>query len=145
VVGGRGQSDAGEIALLSPEPDAAKAEKHFEHALAVARQQQAKSLKLRAAMSMARLWHDQGKVHQARKLLAPGYGWFAEGFDTRDLKDATGRRSSRRAAELGSQPLQSEWTSRPALTVLALSEILRELAHLAPWIERREIAPAHGH
>jgi predicted ATPase len=79
---------AGEIALLSPEPDAAKAEKHFEHALAVARQQQAKSLKLRAAMSMARLWRDQGKVQQARELLAPVYGWFTEGFDTRDLKEA---------------------------------------------------------
>jgi predicted ATPase len=78
---------AGEIALLSPEPDAAKAEKHFEHALAVARQQQAKSLKLRAAMSMARLWRDQGKVQQARELLAPVYGWFTEGFDTRDLKE----------------------------------------------------------
>jgi predicted ATPase len=79
---------AGEIALLSPEPDAAKAEKHFEHALAVAGQQQAKSLKLRAAMSMARLWRDQGKVEQARELLAPVYGWFTEGFDTRDLKEA---------------------------------------------------------
>jgi predicted ATPase len=79
---------AGEIALLSPEPDAAKAEKHFEHALAVARQQQAKSLKLRAAMSMARLWRDQGKVQQARELLAPVFGWFTEGFDTRDLKEA---------------------------------------------------------
>ena len=79
---------AGEIALLSPEPDAAKAEKHFEHALAVARQQQAKSLKLRAAMSLASLRRDQGKVQRARELLAPVYGWFTEGFDTRDLKEA---------------------------------------------------------
>ena len=79
---------AGEIALLSPEPDAAKAEMYFEHALAVARQQQAKSWELRAAMSMARLWRDQGKVQQARELLAPVYGWFTEGFDTRDLKEA---------------------------------------------------------
>ena len=79
---------AGEIALLSPEPDAAKAEAHFERALAVARQQQAKSLELRAAMSLARLWRDQGKVQQARELLAPVYGWFTEGFDTRDLKEA---------------------------------------------------------
>ena len=63
-------------------------EKHFEHALAVARQQQAKSLKLRAAMSMARLWRDQGKVQQAHELLAPVYGWFTEGFDTCDLKEA---------------------------------------------------------
>ena len=79
---------AGEIALLSPGPDAAKAEGYFECALAVARAQQAKSWELRAAMSMARLWRDQGKVHQARELLAPVYGWFTEGFDTRDLKEA---------------------------------------------------------
>ena len=79
---------AGEIALMSPEPDAAKAEAYFERALAVARQQQAKSWELRAAMSLARLWRDQGKVQQARELLAPVYGWFTEGFDTRDLKEA---------------------------------------------------------
>ena len=79
---------AGEIALMSPEPDAAKAEAYFERALAVARQQQAKSWELRAAMSIARLWRDQGKVQQARELLAPVYGWFTEGFDTRDLKEA---------------------------------------------------------
>jgi predicted ATPase len=79
---------AGEIALLSQEPDTAKAEAYFERALAVARQQQAKSWELRAAMSMARLWRDQGKVQQARELLAPVYGWFTEGFDTRDLREA---------------------------------------------------------
>ncbi len=79
---------AGEIALKSPEPDAAKAEAYFERALAVARQQQAKSWELRAAMSMARLWRDQGKRQQARELLAPVYGWFTEGFDTLDLKEA---------------------------------------------------------
>ena len=79
---------AGEIALKSPQPDAAKAEAHFERALAVARQQQAKSWELRAATSMARLWRDQGKPQQARELLAPVYGWFTEGFDTRDLKEA---------------------------------------------------------
>jgi predicted ATPase len=79
---------AGEIALKSPERDAAKAEAYFERALAVARQQQAKSWELRAAMSLARLWRDQGKVQQARELLAPVYGWFAEGHDTRDLKEA---------------------------------------------------------
>ena len=79
---------AGEIALKSPEPDAAKAEAYFERALAVARQQQAKSWELRAAMSMARLWRDQGKRDEARELLAPVYGWFTEGFDTRDLKEA---------------------------------------------------------
>ena len=79
---------AGEIALKSPEPDAVKAEAYFERALAVARRQQAKSWELRAAMSLARLWRDQGKSQQARELLAPVYGWFTEGFDTRDLKEA---------------------------------------------------------
>ena len=78
----------GEIALKSPEPDTAKAEAYFERALMVARAQQAKSWELRAAMSMARLWRDQGKPQQARELLAPVYGWFTEGFDTRDLKEA---------------------------------------------------------
>jgi class 3 adenylate cyclase/predicted ATPase len=79
---------AGEITLLSPEPDAAKAEVYFERALIVARQQRAKSWELRAAMSMARLWHKQGKPAQARDLLAPVYGWFTEGFQTLDLKEA---------------------------------------------------------
>jgi predicted ATPase len=79
---------AGEIALMSPEPDAAKAQGYFERALAVAREQQAKSWELRAAMSMARLWRDQGKRDAARELLAPVYGWFTEGFDTLDLKEA---------------------------------------------------------
>jgi predicted ATPase len=79
---------AGEISLRSSQPDGFKAEGHFQRALAVARQQQAKSWELRAAMSLARLWRDQGKVQQARELLAPVYGWFSEGFDTRDLKEA---------------------------------------------------------
>jgi class 3 adenylate cyclase/predicted ATPase len=79
---------AGEIALITPEPDPAKAQAHFERALAVARQQQAKSWELRGAMSMARLWRDQGKRQQAHDLLAPVYGWFTEGFDTLDLKEA---------------------------------------------------------
>jgi predicted ATPase len=79
---------AGEIALESPAPDLEKAEAYFERALAVARQQQAKSWELRAAMSMARLWRDQGKRDEARDLLAPVYGWFTEGFDTLDLKEA---------------------------------------------------------
>jgi predicted ATPase len=56
--------------------------------LAIARQQQAKSWELRAAMSMARLWRDQDKRQQAHDLLAPAYGWFTEGFDTHDLKEA---------------------------------------------------------
>jgi len=79
---------AGEIAIRSPQPDAAKAETYFERALAVARARRAKSWELRAAMSMARLWRDQGKRNEARELLAPVYGWFTEGFDTRDLKEA---------------------------------------------------------
>jgi predicted ATPase len=68
--------------------NAAEAKTAFRQALAVARQQQAKSWELRASMSLARLWRDQGKVQQARELLAPVYGWFTEGFDTRDLKEA---------------------------------------------------------
>ena len=64
------------------------ARQYFERALAVARLQQAKSWELRAAMSMARLWRDQGKPQQARELLAPVYGWFTEGFDTLDLREA---------------------------------------------------------
>jgi predicted ATPase len=79
---------AGEILLLEAQCDPAKAETHFERALAVARTQQAKSWELRASMSLARLWREQGKVQQARELLAPVYGWFTEGFDTRDLKEA---------------------------------------------------------
>jgi predicted ATPase len=79
---------AGEIARKSPESEAVKAEAYFERALTVARQQLAKSWELRAAMSLARLWHDQGKRRQAHELLAPVYGWFTEGFDTLDLKQA---------------------------------------------------------
>ena len=79
---------AGEIALASPKPNVAQAGAHFDRALTVARQQQAKSWELRASISLARLWRSQGKVQQARELLAPVYGWFTEGFDTRDLKEA---------------------------------------------------------
>jgi predicted ATPase len=79
---------AGEIALISPKPNGAKAEAYFERALAVARKQQAKSFELRGAISMARLWRDQGKRNEARDLLAPVYNWFTEGFDTLDLKEA---------------------------------------------------------
>jgi predicted ATPase len=60
----------------------------LQHAIHIAQAQQAKSLELRATASLARLWRDQGKVQQARELLAPVYGWFTEGFDTRDLKEA---------------------------------------------------------
>ena len=79
----------GEIELMSPQPDAAKVEGHYNRALAVARQQQAKVRELRAAMKVWRgLWRDQGKTQQAGELLAPVYNWFTEGFDTRDLKEA---------------------------------------------------------
>jgi predicted ATPase len=67
---------------------AGEAEACFQRALAVARRQQAKSLELRAAMSLARLWQQQGKRAEAHALLAPIYGWFTEGFDTADLQDA---------------------------------------------------------
>jgi predicted ATPase len=60
----------------------------LQHAIHIAQAQQAKSLELRATASLARLWRDQGKVCEARELLAPVYGWFTEGFDTRDLKEA---------------------------------------------------------
>jgi predicted ATPase len=79
---------AGEIALLLPEPNAAKAEVYFDRALGIAREQQAKYWELRVVMNMARLSRDQGKWQQAGELLAPVYGWFTEGFDTRDLKEA---------------------------------------------------------
>jgi predicted ATPase len=79
---------AGEIELLSPKPNAAKVEAYFERALAVARAQQAKSWELRAAMSMARLWRDQGNRQKGRNHLAAIHGWFTEGFDTLDLQQA---------------------------------------------------------
>jgi predicted ATPase len=79
---------AGEFSLKPPEQDAAKAQAYFDRALSVAREQQARSWELRAAMSLARLWRDQGKRNEARDLLAPVYGWFTEGFDTLDLKEA---------------------------------------------------------
>jgi len=75
-------------AVLEAELGVASAETHFERALGIARQQQAKSWELRAAMSMARLWCGRGKRQQAHDLLAPVYGWFTEGFDTLDLKKA---------------------------------------------------------
>jgi predicted ATPase len=65
-----------------------EAEECFLKAIEIARRQQAKSLELRATMSLARLWKTQGKRAEARKMLAEIYGWFTEGFDTADLKDA---------------------------------------------------------
>jgi class 3 adenylate cyclase/predicted ATPase len=73
----------------SPTPNPqAEAEEYFHKALEVARKQQAKSLELRAATSLARLWQRQGKKDEARKLLAEIYSWFREGFDTKDLQEA---------------------------------------------------------
>ena len=69
------------VGALTP-PTLTARRPYLERALAVS------PWELRAAMSLARLWRDQGKVQQARELLAPVYGWFTEGFDTRDLKEA---------------------------------------------------------
>jgi predicted ATPase len=66
----------------------AAAEDSYRQAFAVAREQQAKLWELRAATSLTRLWRDQGKRTEAHDLLAPIYGWFTEGFDTADLKEA---------------------------------------------------------
>jgi len=74
--------------LLSAQADLAQAEQCYREALAAAIRQDAKVLELRAATSLARLWHDQGKRTEARDLLAPIYGWFTEGFDTPVLQDA---------------------------------------------------------
>ena len=76
----------GKLQLASSGGDAAEAA--FRKALSVARAQQAKSLELRAAMSLARLWRDQGRRAEAQDLLTPVYSWFTEGFDTLDLKEA---------------------------------------------------------
>ncbi|WP_027578748.1 adenylate/guanylate cyclase domain-containing protein [Bradyrhizobium sp. Ai1a-2] len=80
---------AGEIALKSPQRDVAKAQAHFERSLTVARAQHAKSWELRAAMSLAGLLAEQGNRQAARDVLAPVYDWFTEGFDTRDLRNAS--------------------------------------------------------
>ena len=78
----------GALLLQQAIPDAAQAEACFHQALAVARPQQARAWELRAAMSLSRLWQQQGKQAEARALLAPVYGWFTEGFDTADLQEA---------------------------------------------------------
>jgi predicted ATPase len=78
----------GEFLLRQAVPDEEQAAAYFQQALDVARRQQARSLELRAAMSLSCLWQRQGKSTKARELLAPLYGWFTEGFDTPDLQDA---------------------------------------------------------
>jgi predicted ATPase len=96
VVEANGQGDLlvevyrlqGELLQRQDVPDAAQAEACFQQALAIARRQQAKSWELRTAMSLARLWQQQGKRGEAYELLAPIYGWFTEGFATADLQEA---------------------------------------------------------
>jgi predicted ATPase len=78
----------GELTGRLPYPDPAKAEESFRTALAIAREQGTRGYELRAATSLVRLWGEQGRQGEARDLLAPVYGWFTEGFDTADLKDA---------------------------------------------------------
>jgi predicted ATPase len=78
----------GVLLLQQPGTPPAEAEACFQHALDVARRQEAKALELRAAMSLSRLWQQQGKRAEAHALLAPIYGWFTEGFDTADLQEA---------------------------------------------------------
>jgi predicted ATPase len=78
----------GALLLQQSWENQAEAESCFRHALDIARSQQAKSWELRASTSLARLWQQQGKRQEAHDLLAPVYGWFTEGFDTADLKDA---------------------------------------------------------
>jgi hypothetical protein len=74
---------------LVPDPQTeAEAEACFHKAIEIARRQEAKSLELRAVMSLARLWQQQNKKDEARQMLAEIYGWFTEGFDTADLKEA---------------------------------------------------------
>jgi predicted ATPase len=78
----------GELLLARSAEHDTEAEAHFHQALDVARHQQAKSWELRAAMSLSRLWQEQGKRAEAHELLTPIYGWFTEGFDTKDLQEA---------------------------------------------------------
>ena len=78
----------GELLLKRSILDVQQAEACFQHALAIARRQQAKSWELRAATSLAQLWQQQSKRAEVHALLAPIYGWFTEGFDTADLQDA---------------------------------------------------------
>lgn len=78
----------GQLLLQSDRGEATEAETSFRRALAVARTQGARSLELRAATSLARLWAERGERRKAHGLLAPVHGWFTEGFDTADLKDA---------------------------------------------------------
>jgi predicted ATPase len=84
---------AGEIAARDGQQ--VDAEENYKRAIEVARQQKAKSCELRAAMSLARLWRDQGRPLEACDCLAPVYGWFTEGFETRDLRSERGKGAAR--------------------------------------------------
>jgi predicted ATPase len=84
------------LLLQQAAPEVSHAETYFQQSLDIARRQQAKSLELRAAMSLSRLWHQQGKRDEAHALLAPVYGWFTEGFDTVDLQEAKAPRDELR-------------------------------------------------
>jgi predicted ATPase len=79
---------AGELAASRPHADPEMTESHFQQSLAIARRQDAKSLELRAATSLARLWRDRDRRDEARELLEPIFGWFTEGFDMPDLIEA---------------------------------------------------------
>ena len=94
----------GEFLLRQAAPDAAQAEASFQQALVIARRQQAKSWELRAAVSLSRLWQQQGKQDEAQQLLAPLYSWFTEGFDTTNLQEAK--------ALLGDAPMDASRTER---------------------------------
>jgi predicted ATPase len=89
----------GVLLLRQPGTPQAEAEACWRQALDVARRQEAKSLELSAAMSLARLWQQQGKQAEARALLAPVYSWFTEGFDTADLQEAKALLEEPRAPE----------------------------------------------
>ena len=97
----------GELLLQQVIADVDQAETCFQQALDIARRQQAKSWELRAAMSLSRLWQQQGKQDEARELLAPIYGWFTEGFDTADLQEARALLDELSDEKSDRQPLDS--------------------------------------
>ncbi|MBI3303485.1 MAG: hypothetical protein HYZ72_15585 [Deltaproteobacteria bacterium] len=84
----KGELTLKQFSVQSPESRAKEAEECFLKAIEIARRQQAKSLELRAVMSLSRLWQQQGKKAEARQILTETYGWFTEGFDTKDLQEA---------------------------------------------------------
>ena len=87
-MGGRAVSAEGSVPSPTPAPRVPQADACLQQALDVARRQQAKTLELRAALCLSRLWQQQGKREAAQQVLAPVYGWFTEGLDTADLQEA---------------------------------------------------------